>query len=341
MSGVMKRRVPSPPALTIGLLVAIGVGVWLVGFAARTGSSDSARFVASTEWTTWTIAAGLSVAVFVTMLVLGLAAIVRPPHDWGLDSAPDRRRIGYLVVALLLVAALAGILVFGGAPSRPVASLPVEHIIWRTRGVLVTGFLAMVPWLALVWLAHAECFQVKSTLQQLSPWPVSPTDHADDGVDGRPGDAGVEPIRQTIEQLQRLWRLMTRCVGAAATTIVVAIVTSGALRTAFLAYAPRRSAEFPASTVLLFGLLFALLQAAIGLPLITSWRARARSLVDVVYPVRFGVRAADGWLSDRQQLEQLLHLDVPLLRNPLTALSLFAPLLTSVLAVFIPQLTSG
>jgi hypothetical protein len=42
-----------------------------------------------------------------------------------------------------------------------------------------------------------------------------------------------------------------------------------------------------------------------------------------------------------QQLEQLLHVDVPLLRNPLTALSLFAPLLTSVLAVFIPQLTSG
>jgi hypothetical protein len=33
------------------------------------------------------------------------------------------------------------------------------------------------------------------------------------------------------------------------------------------------------------------------------------------------------------------HPYVPLLRNPLTAVSLFAPLLTNVSAVFIPQLT--
>jgi len=134
---------------------------------------------------------------------------------------------------------------------------------------------------------------------------------------------------------------MTSCVTAAAVTVVVAIATGGALRAAFVAYAPDRAAEFPGSYVLLFGALFAVLQAAIGLPLVVSWRARARDLVERAYPVRLGGQPTDAWVTGRAQLEALLHLDVALLRNPLTALSILAPLVTSVLAVFIPGLAKN
>jgi len=51
--------------------------------------------------------------------------------------------------------------------------------------------------------------------------------------------------------------------------------------------------------------------------------------------------APTGRSSARARLEKLLHLDVPLLRNPLTALSVFTPLVTAALAAFIPQLGAG
>lgn len=46
-------------------------------------------------------------------------------------------------------------------------------------------------------------------------------------------------------------------------------------------------------------------------------------------------------MAAKARLEKLLHLDVPLLRNPLTALSVFVPLVTAALAAFIPQLGVG
>src|SRR5262249_22950269 len=108
---------------------------------------------------------------------------------------------------------------------------------------------------------------------------------------------------------------------------------------AFIAYAPKRAAEFPGSVVLLFGGLFAVVQAVIALPLVASWRARARDLVERARPLPAdGV--TDAWVAAPTRLDTLLHLDVPLLRNPLAALSVFAPTVTSLLAVFIPDLAS-
>ncbi len=49
----------------------------------------------------------------------------------------------------------------------------------------------------------------------------------------------------------------------------------------------------------------------------------------------------DAWVADRARLSKILQLDVPILRNPLIALSIFTPLITSTLAAFIPQLGIG
>jgi hypothetical protein len=189
--------------------------------------------------------------------------------------------------------------------------------------------------LALVWLAHAICDELRTSVASMPAEEVVT-------AGGAPGTAaGGEAIRSTVDQLQRLWRLMTQCVTAAAISVVVAIVTAGALRAAFLSYAPGRADDFPASNVLLYGALFAVLQTAIGLPLVVSWRARARELVERAYPLPIDGQPTEGWLGDRRRMETLLHLNVSLLRNPLAALSVLAPLATSALAVFIPQLGGG
>lgn len=333
MAGWARRLLVSPPVLTTGSLAAVVVAVGLLGYGASDGSAASARFVTRVEWLTWVVLAGFAVATFAVVLVLGLGAVIRPAPGWGLAGTPPRRRYGYLGAAVLLVLALTAVLLFGSEPSPAVASLPVEHMVLRTRSVVVAGFVSVIPWLTLVWLAHRECAELKESTHGLAPVDAA----APAGEQQQAVDAG----RPTVDQLRRLWRLMTACVTAAAIAVVIAILTAGALRTAFTAYAPGRAGEFPGSTVLLFGALFAVLQAAIGLPLIISWRARARDLVEHLYPFRLGGARADTETADRVRLEALLHLDVALLRNPLAALGILAPLVTSVLAVFVPGLAKN
>jgi len=312
----------SPPTLTIGSLVLLWLAGVVVGYAADDGTAASEHFVSSAEWATWVFLAGGSVAVFAVILVLGVRAIVRPHRDWGLVHAPTGRRYGYLGVAALFMAALIAF-TLTTEPWPAAADLPVQHPTWRTRGVLLSGYLAAIPWLTLVWLAHAECARLKAAT-----------------VDPTPDAARTESIEETIKELRHLWRLITYCITVAAISIVIAIVTAGALRAAFIAYAPNRADEFPGSVVLLFGGLFAVLQAAIGLPLVATWRARARDLIERAYPLPADGRPTDAWVADRARLEALLHLDVPLLRNPLAALSIFVPTITSLLAVVIPDLAN-
>jgi hypothetical protein len=328
--GPGRRRPSSPPLVTIVSIALILIAMWLLRFRSSDGSHVSDRFVAGVPWFAWTAVAGLSLAVFAVSFAIGLRAILWPPEALGLDSMPVARRYRYLAVAFLLVAAIA-VAMFAGTGAPPaVASMPVSHILLRTRGVVLVGFAATIPWLALVWLAHAIC-------SELPVRAATGTVVSDEtGTVVAEDDTGA-----VISRLQRLWRLMTQCITAAAISVVVAIVTAGALRAAFLAYAPSRGDDFPASNVLLYGAFFAVLQAAIGLPLVISWRGRARELVERTYPLPAGGRPTETWWDDRRRLETLLHLNIPLLRNPLAALSIFAPLVTSALAVFIPQLATG
>lgn len=231
----------SPPTLTIGSLVLIWVAGWMVGYAAEDGSPASERFVDSVEWGTWVFLAGASAATFAVMLVLGVRAIVRPYPGWGLATTQARRRYGYLIVALLFMAGLTAVML-GAEPWPAVADLPLQRPTWRTRGIIVAGYAAVVPWLALVWLAHAECSRLKASTEDLPPDGLPTTDATQLSAQQQ---RAVEAFQDAITKLRRLWRLMTYCVTAAAVSIVIAIVTAGALRVAFIAYAPKRADEFP------------------------------------------------------------------------------------------------
>jgi hypothetical protein len=123
--------------------------------------------------------------------------------------------------------------------------------------------------------------------------------------------------------------------------VVAAIVNSGALRASFLNAHPARSADFPPSNVLFYGAFFAVILSVITIPLVAAWRSCATTAVERTCPLPPDGQPTDDWVSARERLEKLLHLDVPLLRNPLTALSIFVSLITAALAAFIPQLGAG
>jgi hypothetical protein len=317
------RFAASPPAITVASIIIILGAQWLIGLRPRDGSAASDRLASTAQWTTWVFLAGFSVALFVVLFGLGVGLVLRPAPRWGLAETPRRRRYWYLAFAAAFVGALCYVMLLA-KPYPAVTHIPVRHMVLRTRSVIVSGYIAMMPWVALVWLAHRECATIKQHLANLP-------------AEGMAAEQPTtEPLQTAVDQLQRLWRLINACVGAAAAVVVVAIVTAGALRTTYLAFAPASKDDYPASVVLLFGGLYGTLLIAIGVPLAASWRARARDVLEHAYPLRLDTRRDERWAADRAQLEHLLHLDTGLIRSPLTALSVLTPLITSLLAVLVP-----
>lgn len=321
------RRRASPPLVTLVALGVIFGAAYLLGVSASTGSAASKSLIASVPWQVWKVVAALALVIFVALFLLALQ-ILRNGQEWGL-KAPGSRIRNYVIAAAFAVAVIAVvILLAGGSPD-----IPVRGLVFRTRAVLFVGMLASIPWLALVWLAHAECHDLEDTLK-------SRTAEEPAGPAAPSNGAAPEPRlpARLIARLLLLWKLLVTCVTAFAITVVAAIVNSGALRASFITAHPARSSEFPPANVLFYGAFFAVILSVITVPLVASWRACAFSAVERTYPLPLDGQPTEAWFSGRTRLEKLLHLDVPLLRNPLTALSVFVPLITAALAAFIPQL---
>jgi hypothetical protein len=335
--------------LVLGILFG---AVALLGVAQSTGSRQSRLLTASVPWLVWKVVGALAIVAFIALFLVAVQ-ILRNGPDWGLTGPAGRKR-NYLIAAAFVVALIALLIMAGGGS----ADIPVNGLVIRTRAVLFAGMLAVIPWLALVWLAQAECRDLQATLTSPPGKPdaavvaagqagaagqaeaAAGASGAVGGAGGAGGAGGSIPTALNA-RLLLLWKLLTTCVTAFAVAVVAAIVNSGALRASFLNAHPARSAEFPPSNVLFYGAFFAVILSVITIPLVAAWRACATTAVERTCPLPPDGQPTDDWVSARARLEKLLHLDVPLLRNPLTALSIFVPLITAALAAFIPQLGTG
>ena len=320
---IERVRVPAPVTSLglIGLLVAVFV---LLNIGANPATEEGKDFIKSVPWIAWRAIGAAAVVVFVLLLIVASRVLLtrasqclRAPWPWV---------VGYLALAAVLVGLIiAGIVVGGGR--NP--DLPVPYLPYRTRVVLFSGLVVAVPWLAIAWLCRDEC---------------------------RPPDRRLWGPTMELEylDLQRLWRTIYLCIGAFAVGVVAALVTAGALRFAFLSIAKecgsdrlpvgRRSAglrcteDFPATDVLLYGAAFALILLMVAMPLIVAWRAQALAWVRRQEPLPRAAVPTEEWTQESSRLRDLLGLNTPLLRDPLTLLSVFAPIITSTLAAFLPEL---
>lgn len=301
-----------PPLLSMIVFGLAFCFAGLLGVAGSDGTAVSDAFVKGVPWTVWRAVAGAALVVF-ALLTAQAIRILQHPDRWGFYPPPARRRRYLLCAAVSAAAVTAYRIIFPGV----VPDLPVQSLQTRTGAVLLCGMLAAIPWLTIVWLAHAECREL---------W-----QRDDDPLD--------EP-QAHIRRLERLWQLLIVCVGAFMLGVVAAVAASGAIRGAFVSAHPDRADEFPPSNVLLYGGMFALGLAVIGIPMAVAWRNRAQQLVEHMCPLPASGRPSEEWLQERRRIEHLLHLDISILRNPLTILSVFAPLFVSALAAFLPQLAN-
>ena len=277
-------------------------------------------FANSVGWLTWRVVAAVAIVAFLGLGFAGVRMLARRERH---DLAASETRTGvYLGCAFLLAGGGIALVVVSGGRNP---DIPVYQLAARTRTVLFTGLISFVPWFVLAWLTQDRC---RSPEQR--PW--------------RPErDSDV----LSFDKLTTLWNTLLACVRAFALGVSAALLTSGALRFAFLEAHPECAPaapdgsgcvrDFPANNVLLYGAVFALVSLAISLPLLWSWRGQASAWVDE----KMGPPADppdEAWTTERDRLRGLMRLNTPILRDPLTLLSVFTPLVTSLLAAFLPQL---
>lgn len=311
------RALPAP-IYGLGSLALLFALILALGWGAADDTDVSRTYVNGVGWLAWRTTAALAIAAFLLLFGKGVRFLVYR-HEYDLPASSERVR-AYGVVAALAIATAISVSAFGTEPWR--LQIPVTHIAWRTRAVLYIGLASTVPWFVITWLCHDRCRP-----QQQRPW-----NSAD---------------KLTFDQLERLWDVLVYCLRTFAIGVTSAMLTTGALRFAFLEAQPQCdpgykgqrpcTQDFPAVDVLLFGAAFAIAGSAVALPLILSWRGEAASWVEQQAGPPPEPPTED-WLADRNRLAAMLHLNTPILREPLTLLGILTPLVTSLLAAFLPQL---
>lgn len=318
------------PALnTVLALAVLLVAAAALSWRADQGNAASEKLVGSMSWLLWRGTASASVLLFLVALVRGITEL---RHKWArADAVRPLQMAGYVLLSVLFVAVgIGAVSRASGTFFRLLPNLPLANLRVRTGAVLFIGALAVVPWLATVWLVHAASRDVRLQIAA-----TASTAQADPD--------GESPFLPALRRLLDLWDAIVRSVLAFMVIIVATIVTTGALRGVFVEAFPTppgQTDRFASVYVLLYGATFAFLLLVVTVPMVASWRVIAAQLIEATMPVPPELRFPEGWSDQRAILERMLHLDTPLMRSPLTALSALVPLATGALAAFVPELAA-
>lgn len=310
MWNMARLRLRSPAMRTLAtflLILALSGAVVLWAESTADTAAESA-FAGSQGYRVWTLVIGASLAAWVWLAVAGFAAVR------GLMNDRPKRSIARDIVAFVLLIGVAVVLlqvVLQG--DRPVR-VPVEGHRALILTLTAAGAAAIAPWLISMWIVQE---QVSSLRHELKRWDR---------------DANrASAVRRLLE----MWTSVERSILAVAVLVSTVVLNTGALRAA-LVPAVLTNEQFPSTDVLLYGAFFAVLLAVAVVPLVLTWRNTAAQLVNDTVGEPPNGEPDEQWIKRRERMEALLHLDVGMLRSPITALSILSPLLTAAATAFVP-----
>ena len=180
--------------------------------------------------------------------------------------------VWHTVCAALFVAGVAAFALFIAHDNR---EWPVPGMGWRLGVVASIGIACAFPWVALTWLAHqvTRPYWAKAAAEKQAPQIPTPPERAN----------------EKVKSLLTVWEHITLIALAFAVFVGIAIIPSGVLRNLWLSQtgggsnAKALEASFPAADVLAYGAFFGLLVGVLVIPLVASWRAAAKQVVDEIY----------------------------------------------------------
>jgi hypothetical protein len=220
----------------------------------------------------------------------------------------------FLAFVTLAVVALR----IGGSGGPPVG---IQYWSAISLGLLLLGAAAAGPWVVSVWAFHGLLSQHRARIRGLPAAGSKPEEPS-------------QPDR-LMAQLLEIRAGMSAAVGHLLILVLAAVLLSGVLRVA-LVPAFISEGAFPSSAVLIYGAFFTVMLSAAVLPLMLAWRQTATMLLDQAYPLRVASTAEES--AARERMSKALNIDGSLFTSPVTISSLLAPLVTSLLAIFVPQI---
>jgi len=292
------------------------------------------------QWQIWRVVAAIGQAAAIALLIQGLVRLRRASEIESLDRKEIRRHTAAAAVFVVCIAAFTALVV---NEERPWAA-GLGNMDARLGLVGLIGVLCAFPWVAMTWLGHQATRPYWSKVVNAERAAATPAK-----ISTPAPAAGAPPDEDAkIDDLLSIWDHIVSVALAFAVLVVVALVPTGALRNLWLSQkvaeeddkdaAEQLAAMFPSSDVLVYGAFFGLLIIVLVIPLLLSWRATARNIVDQAQPRHLKTAATPGDFTARGNLESMLNLDVSFLRNPLAVLSILTPLVTATLAAFLPEL---
>ena len=272
--------------------------------------TEGAVLADSEQWVVWRVVAAVGATLAIGVGVMGAKQFWELTGKYPLTEHLGLKRLAITSFAIIFVGLI--LLFLNKAASSMERVWPIPGMTGRLSSVILIVGLATVPWVALAWTIHSVANTSGST-------------------------AG-------LADLASLWTRLTNCLFAFASFVIIALVQTGALRSVWQAQPNLSQAQqdqFTTTDVLMYGGFLAVMMAALAIPLLAAWQGKAKAFVNSKFPFDqfpFEQQADQGWAQRRETLEKALHLNVSVLANPLTAFSIFTPLIASLLAAFLPEL---
>jgi hypothetical protein len=308
------RPGPNPAVTTIGLVLCVAAAAGLLRWLVQLGPGTDQALADSDPFRAWVGVAALATVAFGVTFVNGYREVGTGSLR---SSSPSLRSYG---LSFMVFAAVAVVLLLVGGGGGPEVKIdywtPIRSVL------LLLGCAAAGPWIVLVWASHGSLRQSRSEIPQL---PAAATAHA----------GGSDPLDGMLRMLLEVRVVIAKAIGHLLVIVLGATLLSGALHAALV---PDFVAEddFPATAVVAYGAFFTIMLSFAVLPLMIAWRRTANMLVAQAYPLRIRATAEDE--AARARLSSALDINGSLFRSPVALGSILAPLITSLLAVFIPQL---
>jgi hypothetical protein len=321
-AAVPKETHPGRTTFVAGLTALMFyVGLWRLS-ELRVEGTDPA-FVHSDGFRTWLIVAAITATLWAAEFLAGCSRLRERPRDGG--------KLRSHIAMYVLFAVIVGLIVFAVQEGGDRPAVPLAWWRWGSYVLTGAGVVAAGPWVILLWLTHRA-------LNRLGK-------------------------RSQPAQVLANWPQLEAALVAIAGILVSATLTTAVLRQAVTAGVPGSStgatfipeASWPSSDVLLFGAFYTVLSAFAVVPVLITWRAIATSSLETLDAPGPMARAAttpavesDDVKTeqtatqpvDRKEWERRLRLDHGIVGSPLALLSIFTPLVTAALSVFLPDLSS-
>lgn len=294
----------------LGLLVSFGLAV-LGAFLVTPHGENFENITATNEFKLWRTLIGIMLATTIasTLVTVPLA------HTVWAKATPEHRWV--LALSTVASAGVAGIVLFVAPLLVNVhtgASAPVmAELRFRLVAVFAIQLMFLLPTILVV---------IGVTEKVRSIEVRTPTI-----------DDDTTPNYELFNEIRALRASLKSALTWLAIPVSFVVIVTGQLRDALIAENSSVETDIPVAFLLIYGVLFATVLAALYVPAYTSLRSKTRQIVDATYPY-----GSDDWADKHDDLSDYLGLSSGAFENAKATLGTLSPFIASLVA-FLPSTT--